>query len=157
MSSCRNCENRRNSRRNAPVKRTIIDGSGVSILQFTLNSLKKILFSKWPVSSIPKNRIKLVPKSWLQIFELTFSRHSRPLALWSSLTSMTTAFGWLTKHHIFTVHISPDRNRACATPAWYFWKPSVLNVVNESCDERVKTNNKRQSIASVQRPSQRTT
>lgn len=41
-------------------------------------------------------------------FAFTFSRHSRPLALWSSLTSMTTAFGWLTKHHIFTFHISPD-------------------------------------------------
>lgn len=38
----------------------------------------------------------------------TFSKHSRPFALWSSLTSITTAFGWLTKHHIFTVHISPD-------------------------------------------------
>lgn len=44
----------------------------------------------------------------------TFSRHSKPLALWSSLTSMTTAFGWLTKHHIVNVHISP---RACAKRA----------------------------------------
>lgn len=30
----------------------------------------------------------------------TFSKHSWPMALGSTLTSMMTAFGWLTRHHM---------------------------------------------------------
>jgi len=60
----------------------------------------------------------------------TFSRHSRPFALWSSLTSITTAFGWLTKHHIFTVHISPGcaRERYCRCVCHRDWRPRVYRI-----------------------------